>query len=100
MAVRLRRQCPGTQGVRVAFNSTPHRRQTPAGVREALTRARTGGWCRTVAGFAIGTQEVTSNITGVSDGANGTGSTAPHPLAAAGKLAQQADELRQEVGHY
>jgi hypothetical protein len=42
---------------------------------------------------------VTSNITGVSDGANGTGSTASNVLTA-GKLAQQADELRQEVGHY
>jgi methyl-accepting chemotaxis protein len=55
---------------------------------------------RNVQQAAIGTQEVTSNITGVSDGANGTGTTAANVLGAAGKLARKADELRREVGQY
>jgi methyl-accepting chemotaxis protein len=55
---------------------------------------------RNVQQAAVGTQEVTSNISGVSNGANGTGTTAANVLRAAGKLAQQADELRGEVGRY
>jgi len=55
---------------------------------------------RNVQQAAIGTQEVTSNIAGVSDGANGTGTTAVNVLEAAGKLARQADELHGEVGRY
>jgi methyl-accepting chemotaxis protein len=55
---------------------------------------------RNVQQAAIGTQEVTSNIAGVSDGANGTGSAATKVLGAAGELARQAGELRDEVGRY
>jgi methyl-accepting chemotaxis protein len=49
---------------------------------------------------AIGTQEVTSNIAGVSGGANSTGSAASQVLGNAGELAQRAEQLRLEVGQY
>ncbi len=49
---------------------------------------------------AIGTQEVTSNIDGVSQGASSTGSAASQVLGAAGGLSQQAAQLRQDVGEY
>ncbi len=55
---------------------------------------------RNVQQAAAGTQEVTLNISGVNEGAAGTGATAANVLGAAGKLAQRADELRGEVGRY
>jgi methyl-accepting chemotaxis protein len=55
---------------------------------------------RNVQQAAIGTQEVTSNITGVSDGADGTSSTAVKVLGAAGELVRRAGDLRDEVGRY
>src|ERR1700727_1411350 len=46
---------------------------------------------------AAGTQEVTTNITGVTRGASSTGAAADHVQTAAGELSRQAEELSNEV---
>jgi methyl-accepting chemotaxis protein len=49
---------------------------------------------------ATGTQEVSSNIVGVSQVANDTGAAATQVLGAASELSRQAEQLRSEVGLY
>jgi methyl-accepting chemotaxis protein len=60
-------------------------------------RAATGEISRNVQQAATGTQEVTSNITGVSDAAQQTGAAAEQMKAAAGQLSEQSSALRHEV---
>jgi methyl-accepting chemotaxis protein len=55
---------------------------------------------RNVQQGVIGTQQVTSNIAGGSQGADSTGSAATQVLGNAGELAQRAAQLRQEVGQF
>jgi methyl-accepting chemotaxis protein len=49
---------------------------------------------------AAGTREVTSNIAGVSAGANDTGTAAGRVLEASGEVSRQAEQLKSEVGLY
>ncbi len=47
-----------------------------------------------------GTQEVSSNITGVSQGAEETGKSAASVLESAGQLSQQSEDLRAAVDKF
>lgn len=49
---------------------------------------------------AAGTQEVTSNIAGVSEGAGSTGTAAAEVLDAAADLARRAEQLNGEVSRF
>jgi methyl-accepting chemotaxis protein len=60
-------------------------------------RAATGEISRNVQQAAIGTQEASSNSTGVNDAAQETGAAAVQMKNAAGELSQQSTALRQEV---
>ncbi len=55
---------------------------------------------RNVQQAAVGTQEVASNIAGVQQAANDTGTAASHVLSAAQELSQQAERLTGEVGEF
>jgi methyl-accepting chemotaxis protein len=49
---------------------------------------------------AIGAQDVTGNISVVSQAANNAGAAASEVLGASGQLSRQADELSKEVGQF
>ena len=55
---------------------------------------------RNVQQAASGTQDVTTNIAGVSEGASSTGVAATQVLSAAGELSRQSEQLNQEVGRF
>jgi methyl-accepting chemotaxis protein len=55
---------------------------------------------RNVQQAAHGTQEVTSNIAGVQQAANDTGSAATHVLGAAEQLSRQSNDLAGEVNRF
>ncbi|MGU3465899.1 methyl-accepting chemotaxis protein [Methylobacterium sp. C33D] len=55
---------------------------------------------RNVGQAAVGTGEVTSNITGVAQAAESTGLAAGHVLDAASSLSDQSDHLTAEVGRF
>ena len=72
--------------------ASTHRRR-----RGSSRRAATKEIARNVEQASTGTQEVTANITGVSQAANDTGSAASQVLASARELAQQSESLKKVV---
>jgi methyl-accepting chemotaxis protein len=62
--------------------------------------AATGEISRNVQQAANGTQEMTQNIVGVSDGAQQTGSAATQMLTAVGNLSKQGATLREKVDRF
>ena len=67
-------------------------------IKAVAASAATQEIARTVQQAAIGTQDVTENITGVSQAANVTGEAASDLLAASGNLARQAASLALALG--
>jgi len=55
---------------------------------------------RNIAQAALGTGEVTSNISGVAGAAEETGVAASHVLGAASELSRQSEHLSVEVGRF